>query len=704
MTRPSFAWRHVVMAIGSVIACPHDVDADNPVSPKAAETLDLYGDPVPKGAVARLGTTRFRAGSDWMRGLALTPDGSALIAATEGHAVYVWSTATGRLIRKIRTDPLNIRGFALSRDGKQVAVAGFYRTEDLTSVQSEVRIMDVNSGELIRAFPRLDRSLDHHAMAFTPDGKLLISLGTAGILRVEEVDTGTEVLQREFTADNSPEIALSPDGSLLAICCGLNARKFYLWRWQAGEEPREIRTYGAPGGGHLAFSPDGQLLAACQLGVDRPLQVWEVNTGRLVMHWGKPEQKRHLWGTPVFSPDGAQLLVPGHGYHSSQISLFQMEIKTGEYVRSLDGLSRPLIAFSSDGRLLAAPSHSGVRVWKWPSLEEILPNDTGHHGSVSQIAATTRDRIITASDDGTIRVWDGATSKQLAVMRHDYWVRDIAVSLDGAKLVSSSLDNTIRLWDLTAAKEIYRLPGHGRLGGARLVEFSSDGRNFRSFGDDMFLRTWDVRTGKALAEHKIRPTGVQIPEEGSEADPFSEFSPPSRAAFSTDASVFALAFKNHHVFDAETGKELLEIAHPGSYATGLAISPDKRFLLAAAWGKPEQVPLADGRTLFTTERQNLVSLWDLGTGQLIRPLVLPQINVGPAAFSADGQRFAVAMTHPTNRIAIYDTATSQEVHTIEDVPARVSALCFAREDKTIVAGLADSTAVIWDLSASIGKP
>jgi WD40 repeat protein len=128
-----------------------------------------------------------------------------------------------------------------------------------------------------------------------------------------------------------------------------------------------------------------------------------------------------------------------------------------------------------------------------------------HRDSVSRITTTKNGRVITASDDGSIRVWDPATSRQLSELQHEYWVRDIAVSPDGSKLASSALDDTVRLWDLDTGQEIYRLPGHGRQGGTRAVGFSADGQSFGSFGDDCYLRMWDVRTGKALLEHQIGP-------------------------------------------------------------------------------------------------------------------------------------------------------------------------------------------------------
>ena len=693
-----------LVAIGFIIGFSQFCYADNPVSRPRSEILDIYGDPLPKGAIARLGTARFRAGDDWFRGLAITPDGTAVIAATGDRSVYVWNTSTGRLIRRIRTDPFGISGFTTSPNGKKIALAGFWTTDDGAFTQREVRVIDVASGELVRAFPRLEGNLDRHAMVFTPDSEHLISLGTEGILRVEEIDTGMEVLTREFPKGNSPELAIAPDGLTLAIASGPNPRRFVLWKWQAGEEPRDIKSFGNSGAeGPLAFSPDGTLLAGC-LAAEHPLHIWHVETGRLVHHLRLSEPKKFLRGKPIFSPDGSRLFVSSHGQRSwTGFEIHEWEPSSGKYLgKHMRGGGHAVL--SADGQLLAFTRGTGVRVSKWPSGEEIMPNEAAHISGINRVLVTAGDNIVTASEDETIRVWDLATKQQIHMLKHDHWVSDIAASPDGSKLVSSSNDDTVRLWDLTTGKEIYRVPGHGSRGGRRLVCCSPDGQRFCSFGGDMFLRTWDVRTGKALLEHKIRPTGVNIPEDDTDNNPIFEFFSINHAAFSSDAFLLALAFKNHHVFSSETGKELLEIDNPGSHVTGLAISPDKRFLLSAAWGKPMEVQLPDGRTRSTTENQNFIHLWDLGTGQLVRPIVLPNVNIGPAAFSPDGQRFAVSMSKPSDQIIIFDTATSRQLQLIEEIPARVRALCFGREGKTIVAGLADSTALVWDVELLSSKP
>src|SRR5262249_28419272 len=147
---------------------------------------------------------------------------------------------------------------------------------------------------------------------FTPDGKLLASLGDSGALRIEEVASGTEILRQQFPRDILATLAMSPDGSMLAVAPGANNRKLYVWKWQAGEEPRELKV-GDFTPFSLSFSPDGKLLAATG---DRgtTVLVWDVASGRPVHRLDIPDPGHVARGTLAFSPDGKTLATTSfHG-------------------------------------------------------------------------------------------------------------------------------------------------------------------------------------------------------------------------------------------------------------------------------------------------------------------------------------------------------------------------------------------------------
>ena len=652
---------------------------------------DLYGDPLPPGAIARLGTIRFRSGR-FPSGLAFLPDSKTFVTVSrEDIGIQFWEAETGRLLREISVEPMTVEGFAISRDGKQFAVAGFWYPEDRSQgAKGEVRVLDAASGEGIRRFPRDSRDVNRSPLAFTPDGELLVSLGNEGALRIEEIDSGTEILQQKLERDNSPFLTLSPNGQSIAVATGPNTRKLYLWKWQAGEEPQQLTTNTEQGGdGSLVFSPDSRHVAWAGTRND-PLHVWEVDSGKLAARL-EPQSGEEYWhGAIRFAPDGTKLLASA-GRNRQRGSIHVWNTSGWKYDRAMPIDARDF-AISSDGRLLT----TGSQVYNLETGQEFGANDAAHREQINRILTMPGGEAVTASQDGTIRMWDLATSKQKLKLTHDSWVRDIALSPDGIRLVSSSLDDTVRLWNLSTGKEIYRLPGHGKLGGCRAVGFSDDGQSCYSFGDDFYLRTWDVRTGKALAEHKLQPTGIKVPTEENRDSGEFDFFHIDAARISPGGKYLVLGLGKYFVFDVATGKEMRVLENDGSHISSIDFSPDGRLLLATAWGKSMQITLADGRFTSTTAKEQPLTIWELESGTRVKSLLLPGEGIRSAVFSPDGNQFAVVSIRPKHKITFYDLGGNEQF-SIDEIPRRVSTLAFTPDGSKLIGGLEDTSALVWDL-------
>jgi WD40 repeat protein len=130
----------------------------------------------------------------------------------------------------------------------------------------------------------------------------------------------------------------------------------------------------------------------------------------------------------------------------------------------------------------------------------------------------------------------------------------------------------------------------------------------------------------------------------------------------------------------------------------MATSPDNRYLLIAGQGKSIETKLPDGRVRFSGAKSHPVTLRDLSSGRVLKEFMLSSRSLGPVAFSTDGLRFAVATSQP-NTIAIYETASGVQQALIDNVPQRVASLAFAPDGRTLVSGLGDSTALVWDLAS-----
>jgi WD40 repeat protein len=671
-------------------------DAAAPTGKAEPAHVDRQGDPLPPGAITRLGTVRFRTGGFGLEGLGFLPDGKTLVAAVaQSHAVQLWEAPTGKLLREISTKPLSIRGFALSPDGKYFAVGGFMPDVGNLPTQGAVGVWDVSSGKQMRTLERSDRGVDHCSMAFTPDGRLLASLGDSGILRIEEIATGLELLRHQFPRDILARLALSPDGKTLAVSSGPNTRRLYLWNWQAAEEPRALKVPDRVGRS-LAFSPDGKRLAEAG-DIGRLIRVWDVASGRLLYKLKSPEAEPYRPGSVAFSADGKAVIVATHSNTAGAIHSW--EAATGRYRRRLYAGNTQVgrLAVGPDGRLLAGNGAGGVCVWDLASGKELAANDQAHQASVSRVAATG-NLVVTAGDDRTIRIWNPTTGQQLRKLMHGYLVRAVALSPDGTKLASSSLDDTVCLWDVATGRKVYQLPGHGRLGGYRAVGFTPDGKHFLSWGDDIYLRKLDVTTGKAVLEHALRPTGVKVPTDDAGEMDREMFFGRGESAFSPDGKAFVLNTGNQfHVFDVATGKDLRQFPNEGSHVISLAISPDSKLVLASAWGKAVETKLPDGRVRGSFAKNHPVCLWELASGKLRKKVLLPEGGAGPVAFSADGKLFAAAADGPDPRIRLWDVARGRQVRSITGFRGPVRALAFSPDGKRLISGMDDTTALVWDL-------
>jgi hypothetical protein len=160
-------------------------------------------------------------------------------------------------------------------------------------------------------------------------------------------------------------------------------------------------------------------------------------------------------------------------------------------------------AFSPDGKRLVTASYDGTaKVWDAESGKELLTL-RGHSDGVYSVAFSPDGmRVATASGDGTAKVWDAGSGQEMLTLRgHSGAVDGVAFSPVGKRLATASGDGTAKVWDAWSGQELLTLRGHSDTAldvGFTGVAFSPDGKRLATASDDKTAKVWDAMSGQEL--------------------------------------------------------------------------------------------------------------------------------------------------------------------------------------------------------------
>jgi WD40 repeat protein/beta-lactamase regulating signal transducer with metallopeptidase domain len=640
--------------------------------------VDFYGDPLPAGAMARLGTMRLRHGQ---AKFVFSPDSRTLVSWNHSE-IRFWDPADGSLLRTLAPREFVIQAVVFSPDGRSLAAGGFW--PDKPFAKNMVKVWD--PATLAERFAAKVPGRDNVLGVCFVDRGATVVVASDGVVHAWDVATGARALEMEIDKTLRAEarwvarLAVSPDETTLAV--EMTNGPLSLWNWPAGGA-RQLSPHFS--NASLVFSPDGKLLAACNDSRSH-LDLYDVATGQLVRtHEG-------VRGA-AFSPDGKLMVC----YSSVAGALLLVDPATGGEVRRIEGPER---SCSPDWKLMFGADDAGMQIWDVATDKPRLAPRPGHTaGIIWEGIAFTPDgkQIVTAAEDNTVRTWDAATGRPLAVLRHDGNVRGLAVSRDGRTIASSSTDDTVRLWNLTDGNEGHRLAGHGRdrafVVYKRPLAFTPDGKRLGSFGDDMFLRLWDVARQKLIAEHDLRPGGVNFRK-----DPPGRHGPGIQAVgFSPDARLFAVAFQQKatsvppgsppptlYVWDVASGKtvgevELAETAKVDS----ITFSRDGKRVFTRAWGK--------------------IRVWSLPAGKFEQEIVAPGGTGLAMALLDDDSVVALGVVGSERAIYLLDAADGRDLLKIDGVPGDMRSLAFSSDGRRLAVGLDSGEALVYDVGTDVPR-
>jgi WD40 repeat protein len=717
---------------------------DNPRGPadeSRKEKVDVYGDPLPPQAKARLGTVRMRHAA-MVHQVAFLPGGKVLLTVTQDGTVCQWDLATGKELKRFRTMAenqlaQNVAFFggaggvfftsmvmpgeiAISADGKMLACGG---------VDGGVHLWDVAAGKELRKIEIGDFPNGVAEMAFAPDGKMLALRSYDSSIRLFEVPGGKKIRDLEKKADNAnaaafyggeQSLAFTPDGKILVSTKGENANGKQVWHLILHDTTtgKELRRITSDDQGNMPmcprFSPDGKTLAWSKF--DGSYQFAEVATGKL----GRQLKTNTLLpGELLFSADGTKLIT-----RSANFGLRILDLATGKETVKLGtrqsrvvmsgwwGNSRGSIALSADEKLFALPTNNHtVRLLDLAANRERMFG-SGHEAGITSLEYT-RDgtAIYSQSSDGTLRIWDPATGKESrrAKLPHEGPTRFV-LSPNGNVLLAALNDNRAGLWDAATGKQLHQLQGPKN--GVCALAFSPDGKSAAVYGSAdkaAYIWLYDTATGKERRQIK-----VPIPTADNAGAPVAvPTSPLAGMSFSPDGRLVAAPITSQSLglWDVATGKELLAIQTPDqrmiqsatftpdSRCLALDVGEDSFRLYEVASGKERRTygkkPPASGDTIALNGGM-MAGVVVVGGG-FMGGVNLPYTRPAPTAvFSPDGR--LAAMSRKNQTISVWDIATGKELAQLKGHQGAVETLVFAPDGESLATGSKDTTGLIWDLT------
>jgi WD40 repeat protein len=578
-----------------------------------------------------------------------------------------------------------------SDDVKAIAFSPDGRTIVTGSSDNSLKLWHAATGRELRTLTGHTGYV--RAVAFSPDGRTVVSASWDGSLKLWDTVSGRVLHTLKGHEYYINAVAFSPDGR--TIVSGASDKSLRVWDVASGRSVRTMRQQGEFAGvTAVAFSPDGRTIVSGD--ADKILRLWEAASGRLLRTLVGHRAEVH---TVAFSPDGRTILS---GSFDQTVKLW--DAASGQELHSFTLSDKVLeVAFSPDGKSVAASSGYRLTVWHVAS-RKILQT-----GKIlgDAFAFSPDGRTIASDARHSIRLWDAASGRALTQpTKQGEKVRALAVAPDGHTVAFGDW-HAVRLWD--AGRPLRDLSNGSEYPYVEAVAYSPDGRRIVSATYEKTLLLWEAASGRllrTLAGHGGDATAV---------------------AFSPDGRMIASGSddKTLKLWDAETGRELRSIS-AGDYVKALAFSPDGRTLAGAdlkLWDVATGRELRtfkingvlcvafspDGRTIVSggygkrvlqdSEKTGL-DLWDATTGRRLRALAGHDgSSTRAVAFSPDGRSIVSASDDKT--LKLWDVASGRALRTFSGHGGEVTAVAFSPDGRTIISGSEDTTVRYWSLA---GEP
>jgi WD40 repeat protein len=637
----------------------------NQPAPGKGPNTDLFGDPLPQGASARMGTARLWSPCVWLYNAAFHSEGKQLVSVGWDRKIRIWEVATGKELRQFPG-----AGFVVSADGTMLAYLGM----DGPNLNGKYHVIELATGKTAGTITGGNPGIS----VFSPNNKTLAVAGfwdyesKIGLFRVA---TGKEFSQLDAKKGKVTALAFSPDQRTLAAANDDNT--ITLWDTPTDKINVDLIAHKSKVMA-LAFAADGATLVSA--GEDQTARVWDVAKGNEMRQFPVGAGKRAF-----FSAGGRRLAVVDQSNAlvfydvSSGKELGRWRGNAPSHYLGQDGFLT--VAFAPDGKTVALGGGERIDLREADTGAAVYP---GHSRAVkAAVLSPDGQTLATYSQDG-LHVWETATGKQRWQMAASAaGIHGFAFTPD-SKAIAVLAGDVVLICAAATGKETrrfsvadkappdptmpaFRLPANGSVSvdARRAAVATIDG-----------IHLWDVAAGKEFRHIAMKAAGKEMLRSVT-------LSPDGRIVIAlhvrrTSADARGASYVTIYLWEVATGKLLRKQETNGP----LVFSPDGTTLATVGNGVIQDAynqPAQDSK----------VRLWNFTTGKELYRLDA----VAPMAFSADGQSLSSA--GEKGAIRFWKTATGKAVHKIQGPQVMVTSLAVAADGKLLVSGGADTTALVW---------
>ncbi|MEM7119003.1 MAG: BTAD domain-containing putative transcriptional regulator [Chloroflexota bacterium] len=599
--------------------------------------------------------------------LVLLPDKKRLLSASLDGTLRLWSLATQETIRVYEGHENPVLTVAVSTNGR------FSLSGDMMGT---LICWEVETGRIINRWSGHEDSVT--CVAFLPEKMLALSGSDDGLLKLWEVETETCVGTFAGHEKGISALAVAKNGRF-ALTGGQDNHLIH-WEIETGEIHHHFTGYRSV----LPFVPNPQShwgtimdialfpdeKRAVSVGKDQQVIIWDLATGKML--------SRHWHQTTIHS-----------------------------------------VAIRPDGQKLLLGSYEGVGWFFDMATQQDEQSLRGHHRSITRALFMGTQGALTASNDGTLRLWsldNGAEQWRILIL--DNALTSLGLAPNGRLALAGFLTGELRLWDLKNRDVVHQWQGHQDM--VMGCHFSADGRYAITVSGDIYgephdcsLAVWETATKREIYRLK-EPTAfvscgtisangrfvlagdgdgiiwqVELVQDSmakqEEAVRLADFSPqqPFAVAYSPDGATIAVGLLRDRVslqaktlvlLSRETGEILWQsVAHAG--------------------GTHAVAFIDNGRLLATGGLDNQVRIWDPATGDCQQTLVGHQAAVIRLAMHENG-RYLISSSHDRT-IILWDLARGEPLRRWVGHQSLILGLGFGDKGRSVISAARDNTIRCW---------